>query len=235
MATKVVDIEPFGAVAFLRRRGQKNISLRVDANGCVKVSYPWFTSQAMAIAFLNKKSNWVQEQQEKLLHVWKSGQSITPALKMFIAQDNIKRPIKRLSSNGITFIFPYGFPRSSQQKYIERTVIDEQKTYVEKTYLPILSRLARENGFEYKSARVKALKSRWGSCSSHKDIVLNAYLSQLSFDLVEYVLLHELAHTRHLNHSSVFWECMSSTLPEYKSLRKKLRSFQPAPRPYCVP
>lgn len=234
MATKIVEIKPYGQVSFQRRRGQKNISLRVDANGSVKVSHPWLIPRSMALTFLNSKSKWVLSQQEKHLHIWESGDFITPKLKLFFAQEDIKRPKKKIASGTLILTFPYGYKDDLKKKYIEQAATSEQKTYIEKTYLPILSNIAKENSFAYKSARVKALKSRWGSCSSHKEIVLNAFLAQLSSELIEYVLVHELVHTRHLNHGAAFWACLEDILPEYKSLRKRLRGYQPAPRPYSM-
>lgn len=234
MASRTINIEPYGQVSLLRRKGQKNISLRVSANGQVKISYPWLVPQAMALRFLESKSTWVLSQQEKLLHTWQSGNFITPSLKLFLVQADILRPTKKVSTGTITLTFPYGYDPKLKDQYIDKKVIEEQKSYIEKMYLPELKKLAEQNDFKYKSARVKALKSRWGSCSSHGEIVLNAYLAQLSHELIEYVLVHELAHTKHLNHSPQFWSCVESILSDYKARRKALRSHSPAPRPYSV-
>ena len=72
---------------------------------------------------------------------------------------------------------------------------------------------------------VKRQKSRWGSCSSLKNINLNYHLIKAPLSVIDYVIIHEFAHLVHMNHSSRFWELVKSYCPDYKShidwLRKK--------------
>jgi predicted metal-dependent hydrolase len=91
-----------------------------------------------------------------------------------------------------------------------------------------LEDLARVHGFHYKSVAVKRLKSRWGSCGPQADITLNIFLMQLPWSLIDYVLLHELVHTKVHNHGRDFWSLFETCLPEAKKLRKQLRDHQPA-------
>jgi predicted metal-dependent hydrolase len=89
--------------------------------------------------------------------------------------------------------------------------------------VPWLTRLAGENGFQVEKTLVRFQKTRWGSCSRHKTISLNAHKLFLSGDLVEYVLLHELCHTIHLNHSEKFWMLVRQHVPDYREKRRQLR------------
>ncbi len=90
-----------------------------------------------------------------------------------------------------------------------------------------LEALASEHGFEYKDVAIKQLKSRWGSCDQQKHIVFNLFLMQLPWELIDYVILHELTHTRHLHHGPKFWGDMESILPRLKVYRRAMRSHQP--------
>lgn len=74
--------------------------------------------------------------------------------------------------------------------------------------LPALDELARQHGFAYARAALRAQRTRWGSCSARGSISLNVCLVFLPEALVRHVLLHELCHTRHLNHSAAFWRCL---------------------------
>jgi hypothetical protein len=75
------------------------------------------------------------------------------------------------------------------------------------------------NNITYRSA-----KTRWGSCSGRNDISINYKLLQFEKKCIEYVVLHELCHIMHKNHSKQFWDMVSSFMPEYKNIEKKIKS-----------
>ena len=93
--------------------------------------------------------------------------------------------------------------------------------------LPRLADLATQTNHSFNQAYAKRLTSRWGSCDSKQNIILNVYLVQLPPELIDYVIFHELAHTQHMNHSAQFWNHLAKYCPEYKALRKRLRSVDP--------
>lgn len=98
-----------------------------------------------------------------------------------------------------------------------------------RAYLPRRLRyLADQFGFEYTKVRFGTQKGRWGSCSSSGTISLNVGLMALDPDLIDYVLIHELCHTKNMNHSARFWASVESCLPNYKALRKRIKAEQPA-------
>jgi len=69
-------------------------------------------------------------------------------------------------------------------------------------------------------------KTRWGSCSPKNSISFNYYLAQLPKELIEYVVVHELSHIKHKNHSKNFWDEVQKELPDVKILKKRLREFE---------
>ncbi len=97
-----------------------------------------------------------------------------------------------------------------------------------KKHLPMRVReLAHLHGLKYNKLFIKNLKSRWGSCSVRDNINLNIHLMQLPNDLIDYVILHELVHTIHKNHSKNFWNKLGKLLPNYRELDKSLRNYSP--------
>jgi len=90
-----------------------------------------------------------------------------------------------------------------------------------------LSELARRYDFQYNKVFVKNQKTRWGSCSSANNINLNANLVRLPDELRDYVILHELVHTRHKNHSREFWRSLNQLVGDGKKLQRQLRQYQP--------
>lgn len=89
-----------------------------------------------------------------------------------------------------------------------------------------LNQLAIQHSFIYQGCQVRHAKTRWGSCSSQKTISLNAALLLLPVELVNYVLLHELCHTRQLNHSARFWQEMLKVDSNYLQHRQQLKHFK---------
>jgi predicted metal-dependent hydrolase len=87
----------------------------------------------------------------------------------------------------------------------------------------MLEQLAREHGFSFASMQVRFQKSRWGSCSSKGRISLNVCLIFLPELLVRYILLHELCHTRQMNHSAAFWKLVLTADPDALSKNRAMR------------
>jgi len=88
-----------------------------------------------------------------------------------------------------------------------------------------VDRISRRTGMPYQNLTIRDQKTRWGSCSSIKNINLNMKLVFLPPHLVDYVIIHELCHTRIMSHSAAFWKLVTGYYPEYKEARKQLRSL----------
>lgn len=87
--------------------------------------------------------------------------------------------------------------------------------------------LAKQHGLKYERVRIMNAKTRWGSCSSTGTISLNYALMKVPETLRDYVILHELTHTIHMNHNEVFWEKLAEFYPNYKYARKVLKKYSP--------
>jgi predicted metal-dependent hydrolase len=91
------------------------------------------------------------------------------------------------------------------------------------TLLPWLAAVSQEAALAYAGATVRRQRSRWGSCSARRTISLNCALLFIEPALVRHLFLHELAHTRHLDHSPKFWRLVATLDPDFKSLDRGLR------------
>jgi hypothetical protein len=89
-----------------------------------------------------------------------------------------------------------------------------------------LNQLAGTYGFTYNRLFIRNQRTRWGTCSSRNNISLNINLLRLPQELQDYVMLHELAHTRHKNHSREFWAEMDRLVGDAKKLRKQMRNYR---------
>ncbi len=90
-----------------------------------------------------------------------------------------------------------------------------------------LDHLARKHNFTYREVFVKNQKTLWGSCSTLNNINLNVNLVRLPEELRDYVLLHELVHTRYKNHGRQFWEALNAIVGDARRLQRQLRRYQP--------
>ena len=88
--------------------------------------------------------------------------------------------------------------------------------------IPWLSRVSERTGLRFRSAGVRVQRTRWGSCSVERHISLNARLLMLEPKITEYVLIHELCHTREMNHSARFWSLVERYEPDYRRLDRAL-------------
>ena len=97
-----------------------------------------------------------------------------------------------------------------------------------KEYLPYrLDYYAKLYGYNYGKCKLTHANTRWGSCSSNRTISLNIGLMQIPEVLRDYVILHELAHLNHMNHSKAFWAEVALHDKNYRNHEKKLKLFSP--------
>lgn len=97
-----------------------------------------------------------------------------------------------------------------------------------KEYLPYrLEYFAKLYGYNYNKCRLSHANTRWGSCSSNRTISLNIGLMKVPEKLRDYVILHELAHLNHMDHSKAFWAEVGKHDKNYKIHEKKLKLFSP--------
>jgi predicted metal-dependent hydrolase len=98
----------------------------------------------------------------------------------------------------------------------------------------LLADCARETGLSFSLCQIRTQSSRWGSCSARGTISLNAKLLFLPRHLVRYICIHELCHTRHMNHSRAFHDLVRSLLPQAQALEKELDAAEArVPRLLC--
>ena len=113
----------------------------------------------------------------------------------------------------------------------EQRARDYQKKLLMKKareYLPYrLEYFAKLYGYHYDKCRLTHANTRWGSCSSNRTISLNIGLMKVPEVLRDYVILHELAHLNHMDHSKAFWEEVGAHDKNYKNHEKKLKMFNP--------
>lgn len=99
------------------------------------------------------------------------------------------------------------------------------KSYGEKYLIPRVEYFSSIMNLSYSEIKFKKMKSRWGSCSSKGVITLNTQLMRINKKLIDYIVVHELAHLTHMNHSKKFHSLVDMYMPDAKRLNKELKAI----------
>lgn len=230
MATKTVTVPELGTVQLYKRKGVRNLRLSIGHDGTIRVSLPYWLPYAAGAEFARKQREWIKAKQITTAPI-RHGSRIGKAHRMvFVPEDGRTTLATRITSRGeVRVLYPAGASTTEPaiQQAAERAGLRALRQQAEKLLPLRLKDLAQQHGFTYRKVAIKQLKSRWGSCSSEKDIALNCFLVQLPWHLIDYVLLHELTHTRIMAHGPAFWQELGQYVPHLKSVRKEMKAYRP--------
>jgi hypothetical protein len=173
-----------------------------------------------------KHADWARHQLDKQARL---RQSIRLPQHLSLAFDNSSTPV-RYANQSLAFNFDLFSDMSPQHIVIEGDSQQEQITALRawirrrarELFPPMLRRVSQQTGLDFNRVTIRSQKTRWGSCSSRGHISLNDQLLFLPAQTVEYLMIHELCHTRHLNHSRNFWQLVESRCPDYRDHEKLL-------------
>ncbi len=223
-----IEIAEVGEVEMKKSTKAKRIIISIRPDGRARVTIPTHIPYVIAKQYVLKNKAWlIEHTKNQTTLVLKQNQKI--------GRDHILvfKPGSKISSRvgpaEITVTAPSETKISDPilQKEALKAATRAIRRQAE-LYLPSkLYALGKHYGYNFKEVRCKALKTRWGSCSSEGVINLNIWLMQLSDDLIEYVLVHELVHLNHPNHQAGFWNELEQIVPNYKHLRKILKTHSP--------
>lgn len=167
----------------------------------------------------------------------------------YIGNNRAKRIIISVKPEFVRVVIPKRQSFKSAQRFVESRLewIKKNKTKIKlqtqkKQELPEIDKkiarkvlcrrigeLAQLHNFIYNRISIRKQKTRWGSCSSKDNINLNMNLLHLPSELMDYVLLHELVHTKVKNHSNDFWDELETVVPNARIIDRKLKEYQ-----YCL-
>ena len=145
--------------------------------------------------------------------------SVPPYTSTFLAKRFLNSNRKNIREK-----LPIKDPETQRARDYKKKLLMKQA----KEYLPYrLEYQAKRFGYTYDKCRLTHANTRWGSCSSNRTISLNIGLMQVPEPLRDYVIIHELAHLNHMDHSKAFWAEVGSHDKNYKLHERRLKSFSP--------
>ena len=210
-----------------RSSKRRSIGLHIDDRGLI-VSVPVRSSEKWLQSVLQDKARWVVEK----LDSW---QTCAPAETCWVDGEGIAYLGELLTLRVVPGLFAAPVHRSGSElrvyvdhgrgaAHVEQEVsrwyrLEAERLFAERVahYSPMLKVAPR-------SIRLSSAKTQWGCCTASGTVHLNVQLIKLPLRLVDYVVAHELAHLRELNHSAAFWGVVESVCPDYARLRTELKA-----------
>ncbi|MFA9391180.1 MAG: M48 family metallopeptidase [Prolixibacteraceae bacterium] len=213
--SKIVNIENIGDVNLTRRKGSSRISVRVKPDGLITVNHPWFATELEVMSFIQKNADWIlhqkklQERRKQLFGINQVIDTKTHSIKIVAIEQGTVRAALKGHEVVITIPVSKDISDEKVQLFIRKVIIEVCRREAKKVLPQRTEELARQFGFKYEKVFLKNLKSKWGSCSSLGNINLNVHLMRLPDHLIDYIILHELTHTQHMNHGPHFWALLN--------------------------
>jgi predicted metal-dependent hydrolase len=209
---------------------RRTIGLKIDANG-LTVHVPKRVPQTLIDQVLHEKSDWIHRkltarQQRPTAIAWQDGaelQFLGQSIRLSLRQDTRNRTVEydgaRLYVTFTTREDTVVTQRKVQQWYARQARQDFARR---------VEILAAKLGVPTPPVFLTNAKTRWGSCNSRGEIRLHWRLIQAPPQIIHYVVAHELAHLKEMNHSPAFWAWVQKLCPEYQSARNALKSLSAA-------
>jgi len=214
-------------VEFVRHRRARHYILRLRDDGVLRVTVPRGGSRADAERFLHGRREWIaRERHRRALATagrsgpWRAG-TIIPLRGVDVPLEVVPaaragRITVAFGDQALTVPAAVGVSlRVTVERYLRRVASRE--------LCARLDELAGAHGFAVAGVSIRNQRTRWGSCSPTGRISLNWRLIQVPPIVCDYVLLHELTHLRHLNHSARFWRELARLCPHHAEARRWLR------------
>ena len=207
------------------KKSVKNLILKIKSNEEIEITAPSKVSDRYIKDFILRKMSWIEKKlkeiekikSEKNLYI--TGEKIFYLGKKynFIVKKDIKNYVKKNESEIILFTM---FPDNYE---IKKDIIDSwYRDEAKKFFIPILNNFLHITNKKINKLTIKTLKRNWGSCNYQKGYInLNSEMMKKDIKFIEYVILHEIAHLEHPNHSKNFYNYIENFMPDWK-IRKKL-------------
>lgn len=228
----IIQDEEFGKITVRRSARATQIRVRVAPNGTLRASLPLYAPVFLLKRLLKSSRNELRTilTQAQPNEEYLDGMSIGKSHSLRIT--STPSGALKVSRHGQFIAITLPSSKNINDVDVARTIRDAIISALRleaKSYLPKrLSYVSNKLGLTYEKVRFSHASGRWGSCSSNGTISLNIALMKLPFELIDYVIIHELSHTRHMNHSQEFWQLVESADPGYTIHRRALKLENPS-------
>ena len=231
MANQVLTFANGETISYLlEHRPRRTVGLKITADGLV-VHAPKRIFAFQLNQILQEKSGWIlsklqaREANQVDAVNWVDGEHL-----LYLGQDIGLTIVKNPSNKALIFdanTLIMATPTPDNQVLIQRKVVQWYQKQAALDFSRRLTILAAKLGVPTPPLTLSNAKSRWGSCNSRGEVRLNWRLLQAPPPIINYMICHELAHLKQMNHSAKFWVVVESLFPDYKQAEKALKALSP--------
>lgn len=194
------------------KHGVKNFRLKIDTKGEISLTLPFYTTQKVAFEFLEKHTLWILNTRERILKNLLRDDEVSYFGKIYKLKFDEKMDEILIKDSEIL-----AKNLSSWQKFKRKSVAKVFDIYIQK-FLPFI-------GKNVNRVTIRNMRSRWGSCNTKKGYInLNLNLIEKKYELIEYVVLHELTHLIYANHKREFYEFIAKIMPDFRERERALNA-----------
>ncbi len=227
---KMINDPELGTITIRRGSRYRQYSLKVS-EGKILATMPEWGDEKRMFAFINESRKrlldlLIKHPQRSLLD--ENTELQTASFRLIILREERKKIGITLANEVLTIRFPahIDISKDTIQTQLQEILKNVYRREAKRLLPGRIERLAQQYGFTYSTVKINSSRTRWGSCNRQKGINLSLYLMRLPWHLIDYVLLHELCHTKEMNHSPRFWALMDGvTENRAKLLRKELKGY----------
>ena len=212
------------------KRRKKTVGIRVSRN-IVEVTAPARTLIRDIEGILRGRGDWIQEKMEAASLLPQPCRMVTGEslplmgreMTLAVEESDFKRPYASLDGERLSVQVPYGLTDEDRRVQVEAVLVSWYRKELAKHLQDMVARWLPAMGrSETPRILVRDQRSRWGSCSSDGTLRFSWRLAMLEPELIDSVVVHELAHLEVMNHSPAFWEVVLKAMPDAKERRKRL-------------
>ena len=218
----------------LKRSARRTIGFVIDSTGLTVTSPRWVTLTDIETAIsdkqqwiINKLTEWQGRAERRALPDidWVDGAEFPYLGKTIrVAVSSASGSLRFDESTGLLEL---GLPAGIDAQQVKDRVQGWLQSEAKRIFGPRLDLYAQKLGVRYVSFGLSSAATRWGSCTSEGKIRLNWRLIHFPLSIIDYVVAHELAHLREMNHSARFWDTVASIFPEFREARHTLKNHPP--------
>ncbi len=231
MPVKVVQNNSLGSITLSQNSRSRRIRLSIKAGQRILVSFPAHVTFREAEKFAEQHKEWIIKQKDKLKPLLLPVSHETPLCTNyhqvnFRSHDGPYKLVRK--ENNFILYHPAHIPlEDAAAREPVLTLLTEVFRWEAKKYLlPRAAELAEIHGFRVNAFRIRDNKTLWGSCSAKNNISLNLHLMRLPGYLADFIVLHELVHTKIKNHGPRFWEMLNRvTGNQARELAHEIRNY----------
>jgi hypothetical protein len=200
----------------------RRLTARVHVGGRVEIVVPVGVNAHTVRDFVQRFTPWIDRKVAAMRSFAAPSEPVPATVEFALTQENFAVDWRRESKHGIKQTSDRIVVRAPDERGARALLQRWLKRAAYERLAPRLLQLAGDLNYSVARVSVRCQRTRWGSCSTRGTVSLNCSLLFLTLEVVRYLFIHELAHTKHMNHSANFWRLVEKIEPDYRRLDREL-------------